>query len=76
MNYGILWVGIGDGRIVLIDSKFGIIIVLIYRYCGSIRVFKFSVCKSKFLMSRINFICIRFIGEEYSFSDSKLMLVN
>lgn len=71
MNYGILWVGIGDGRIVLIDSKFGIIIVLIYRYCGSIRVFKFSVCKSKFLICCINFICIKFIGEEYSFSDSK-----
>lgn len=71
MNHGILWAGTGDGRIVLIDSKSGTTIASTHRYCGPIRALKSSTCKSKPSISCINLICIRFIGKEYSLSDSK-----
>ena len=55
MNHGILWAGTGDGRIVLIDSKSGKLIVSTHRYYGPIRALKSNICKSKWQQTTLLF---------------------
>nr|XP_022298273.1 leucine-rich repeat serine/threonine-protein kinase 2-like isoform X2 [Crassostrea virginica] len=72
MNHGILWAGTGDGRIVLIDSKSGKLIVSTHRYYGPIRALKSNICK-KNKHGRGNFTGV--LSGGFGFQDDENYLV-